>query len=78
MQRAYRVAELRHASWHDYPIEESTIADQFPVIIEVCADGDPLDVLVFGQEPVQPLTVVDVRAIGVMQMRDALASYRAR
>ena len=35
-----------------------------------CDDGDPLDVLVFGQEPVQPLTVVDVRAVGVMQMRD--------
>ena len=35
-----------------------------------CDDGDPLDVLVFGQEPVQPLTVVDVRAIGVMQRRD--------
>ena len=35
-----------------------------------CADGDPLDVLVFGQEPVYPLTLVDVRAIGVMKMRD--------
>ncbi len=35
-----------------------------------CDDNDPLDVLVFGQEPVHPLTVVDVRAIGVMQMRD--------
>ena len=35
-----------------------------------CDDGDPLDVLVFGQEPVLPLTVVDVRAIGVMKMRD--------
>src|SRR6516164_4749233 len=35
-----------------------------------CADGDPLDVLVFGQEPVIPLTLVDVRAIGVMKMRD--------
>ncbi len=35
-----------------------------------CDDGDPLDVLVFGQEPVVPLTVMDVRAIGVMQMRD--------
>jgi inorganic pyrophosphatase len=96
--------------WHDYPIDESKIDEQFPVIIEVpmgsknkyeldkrsgllrldrvlysavhypanygfvprtyCDDGDPLDVLVFGQEPVQPLTVVDVRAIGVMQMRD--------
>ncbi len=96
--------------WHDYPIDESQIADQFPVVIEVpmgsknkyeldkasgllrldrvlysavhypanygfvprtyCGDGDPLDVLVFGQEPVHPLTVVDVRAIGVMRMRD--------
>jgi inorganic pyrophosphatase len=35
-----------------------------------CDDGDPLDVLVFGQEPVVPLTLVDVRAIGVMKMRD--------
>jgi inorganic pyrophosphatase len=96
--------------WHDYPIDEATIADHFPAIIEVpmgsknkyeldkesgllrldrvlysavfypanygfvprtyCDDGDPLDVLVFGQEPVHPLTIVDVRAIGVMQMRD--------
>ena len=96
--------------WHDYPIDESRIAESFPAIIEVpmgsknkyeldkatgllrldrvlysavhypanygfvprtfCDDGDPLDVLVFGQEPVQPLTVVEVRAIGVMQMRD--------
>jgi inorganic pyrophosphatase len=35
-----------------------------------CGDGDPLDVLVFGQEAVVPLTVVDVRAIGVMRMHD--------
>ena len=35
-----------------------------------CADGDPLDVLVLGQEPVFPLTLVDARAIGVMRMRD--------
>ena len=96
--------------WHDYPVDESRVADTFPVVIEVpmgsknkyeldkqsgllrldrvlysavyypanygfvprtyCEDGDPLDVLVFGQEPVQPLTIVDVRAIGVMQMRD--------
>ena len=35
-----------------------------------CEDGDPLDALVFGQEPVHPLTVVEVRAIGVMKMRD--------
>src|SRR5579864_1604812 len=96
--------------WHDIPVDVATIADSFPVVIEVpmgsknkyeldkssgllrldrvlysavfypanygfvprsyCDDGDPLDVLVFAQEPVQPLTLVDVRAIGVMNMRD--------
>ena len=35
-----------------------------------CDDGDPLDALVLGQEPVQPLTIVEARAIGVMRMRD--------
>ena len=35
-----------------------------------CDDGDPLDVLVLGQEPVHPLTIVEGRAIGVMRMRD--------
>lgn len=36
-----------------------------------CAgDGDPLDVLVLGQEPVHPLSMLYARAIGVMQMID--------
>src|SRR4051812_10248475 len=35
-----------------------------------CDDGDPLDVLVLGTEPVFPLTIVEARAIGVMRMRD--------
>ncbi|MDH3729241.1 MAG: inorganic diphosphatase, partial [Myxococcales bacterium] len=35
-----------------------------------CDDGDPLDVLVIGQEPVVPLTIMHARAIGVMRMRD--------
>jgi inorganic pyrophosphatase len=35
-----------------------------------CEDGDPLDALVLGQEPVNPLTLMDARAIGVMRMRD--------
>ncbi|MGH2633095.1 MAG: inorganic diphosphatase [Tepidiformaceae bacterium] len=35
-----------------------------------CDDGDPLDVLILGQEPVMPLTIVYVRPIGVMHMRD--------
>src|SRR4029078_7928147 len=33
-------------------------------------DGDPLDPLVLGQEPVTPLTLLEARAIGVMRMRD--------
>jgi inorganic pyrophosphatase len=35
-----------------------------------CADGDPLDVLVLGQEPVVPLCVLRARAIGVLEMQD--------
>ncbi len=33
-------------------------------------DGDPLDMLVMCQEPVDPLTLVDSRAIGLMTMVD--------
>jgi inorganic pyrophosphatase len=35
-----------------------------------CADGDPLDVLVLGTEPVVPLAIMQARAIGVMDMAD--------
>lgn len=35
-----------------------------------CPDGDPLDVLVLGNEPVVPLTILQARAIGVMHMLD--------
>lgn len=35
-----------------------------------CEDGDPLDVLVLGQEPVVPLAIMKARAIGVMKMAD--------
>lgn len=35
-----------------------------------CDDGDPLDVLVLGQEPVVPMCIMRARAIGMMQMRD--------
>jgi inorganic pyrophosphatase len=35
-----------------------------------CDDGDPLDALVLGQEPVHPLTMIEARVIGVMRMRD--------
>ncbi len=35
-----------------------------------CDDGDPLDVLVLGQEEVAPAVLLRARAIGVMRMRD--------
>ncbi len=34
-------------------------------------DDDPLDVLVFCQEPVVPLTIIEARTIGLMTMLDA-------
>ena len=33
-------------------------------------DGDPLDILVLMQEPVDPLTIVRARALGGLHMRD--------
>jgi inorganic pyrophosphatase len=36
----------------------------------LCDDGDPLDVLVLGQEAVVPLCILRARAIGVLTMRD--------
>jgi inorganic pyrophosphatase len=35
-----------------------------------CDDGDPLDVLVLGQLPILPLSIMRVRAIGVIRMID--------
>jgi inorganic pyrophosphatase len=35
-----------------------------------CDDGDPLDVLVLGAEPVHPLAIMQARAVGVIQMLD--------
>lgn len=35
-----------------------------------CDDGDPLDILVYCQEPIQPLSIMRARIIGVMRMRD--------
>lgn len=47
-----------------YPADYGFIPRSF------CDDGDPLDALVLGQEPVYPLTIVEARAVGVMRMRD--------
>jgi inorganic pyrophosphatase len=35
-----------------------------------CGDGDPLDVLVLGNEPVVPLSIMQARAIGFLRMLD--------
>ncbi len=35
-----------------------------------CGDGDPLDVLVLCQEPVEPLCIVRARPIGMISMSD--------
>ncbi|WP_127717985.1 inorganic diphosphatase [Halobacteriovorax sp. HLS] len=35
-----------------------------------CEDNDPLDVLVLGQEPVYPLTIMKAKPIGLMKMMD--------
>ncbi|WP_242395598.1 inorganic diphosphatase [Anaeromyxobacter oryzisoli] len=35
-----------------------------------CDDGDPLDILVLCQEPIQPLAIMRAKVIGVMPMRD--------
>ena len=35
-----------------------------------CDDGDPIDVLVLCQEPIQPLAIMQAKLIGVMKMRD--------
>ena len=58
-----RLDRVLHGAIH-YPANYGFIPRTF------CDDGDPLDVLVLSQEPVQPLTLVDARAIGLMRMRD--------
>ena len=35
-----------------------------------CEDRDPLDILVLGQDPVVPLSIMLAKPIGVMKMRD--------
>jgi inorganic pyrophosphatase len=58
-----RLDRVLHSAVY-YPADYGFIPRTF------CDDGDPLDVLVLGQEPVYPLTIVQARAIGVMRMRD--------
>ena len=58
-----RLDRVLHSAVH-YPANYGFVPRSF------CDDGDPLDVLVLGQEPVHPLVVVQARAVGVMHMRD--------
>ena len=58
-----RVDRVLFSSIH-YPANYGFIPRSF------CDDDDPLDVLVLGQESVVPLTILTVRPIGVMKMRD--------
>ena len=62
-----RLDRVLYSAVH-YPADYGFIPRTF------CDDGDPLDALVLGQEPVYPLTIVEARAIGVMRMRDEKAS----
>ena len=58
-----RLDRVLHSAVH-YPANYGFIPRSY------CDDGDPLDVLVLGQEPIDPLTIVLVRPIGLMHMRD--------
>jgi inorganic pyrophosphatase len=58
-----RVDRVLYSAVH-YPANYGFIPRTF------CADGDPLDVLVMGQEAFVPGVLVRARAIGVMGMRD--------
>jgi inorganic pyrophosphatase len=58
-----RLDRVLHGAVH-YPANYGFIPRTY------CDDGDPLDALVLGQEPVHPLAMVEARAIAVMRMRD--------
>ena len=58
-----RLDRILHTSTHypqNYGFIPRTYAD----------DGDPLDVLVIGMEPIYPMTLIEVYPIGVMRMID--------
>jgi len=58
-----RVDRVMYSSVH-YPANYGLIPRTY------CEDHDPLDILVLGQEPVFPLTIMVARPIGVMKMVD--------
>ena len=58
-----KVDRILYSSVH-YPCNYGLFPQTF------CDDGDPLDVLVIGQLPVVPLSIMRVRPIGVIRMID--------
>jgi inorganic pyrophosphatase len=58
-----RVDRILYSSVH-YPCNYGFFPQTY------CDDGDPLDVLVIGQLPVVPLSIMRVRPIGVIRMID--------
>jgi inorganic pyrophosphatase len=58
-----RLDRVLYSAVH-YPVNYGFIPQTY------AEDDDPLDVLVLCQEPVDPLTLVEARAIGVMTMSD--------
>lgn len=58
-----KVDRILHSSVH-YPCNYGLFPQTY------CDDGDPLDVLVIGQAPIVPLSIMRVRPVGVMRMID--------
>jgi len=58
-----RVDRVLFSSVH-YPANYGFIPQSY------CEDHDPLDVLVLGQEPVVPLSIMIARPVGAMRMED--------
>lgn len=58
-----KVDRILYSSVH-YPCNYGFFPQTF------CDDGDPLDVLVIGQAPVVPLSIMRVRPVGVLRMID--------
>jgi inorganic pyrophosphatase len=58
-----RVDRVLYSSVH-YPANYGFLPRSY------CDDGDPLDILVLGTEPVMPLVMMEARPIGVMHMAD--------
>ncbi len=58
-----RVDRVLYSSVH-YPYNYGFVPRTY------CPDNDPLDVLVLGDHPVQPLAIMQARAVGAIQMFD--------